>query len=112
MGTATGPSPHRTTVTLSPESLEIVERFKSASGSSTSAAVDELIKSTEVKPSRLTEVNGVLVLADSLKNRDRKIKATVEDVRRVEDEMDLEYVQRLWPGKKRPQRARRAKETK
>jgi len=111
MGTATGPSSHRTTVTLSPESLEIVERFKSASGSSTSAAVDQLIKSTEVKPSRLKEINGVLVLADALKSRDRKIKVTVEDIKRVEDEMDREYVERLWPRKKRPQRVR-GKETK
>jgi hypothetical protein len=112
MGTAIGPSSYRTTVTLSPESLEIVERFKSASGSSTSAAVDQLIKSTQVKQSRLKELNGVLVLADALKNRDRKIRITVEDIKRLEDEMDREYVERLWPRKKRPRRARRAKETK
>ena len=70
-----------------------------------------MIKSTDVKPSRLKERNGVLVLADALKSRDRKIKVTVEDIKRIEDEMDRESVERLWPRKKRPQRAR-AKGTK
>ncbi len=77
-----------------------------------SAAVDQLIKSTEVKPSRLKEMNGVLVLADAAKNRDRKIKVTPEDINRIEDEMDREYVERLWPRMKRPRRARRAREKK
>jgi hypothetical protein len=54
----------RTTIKLSPEAQEIVERFKSASGTSTSAAI--------------------------------------EDVKRAEDEMDLEYVEKLLPGKKKP----------
>ena len=48
----------RTTVTLSPESQEIVGRFKSANGTSTSAAIDQIIQRSEPKPSRLKEVNG------------------------------------------------------
>ena len=100
MRTAVSSSPRRTTVTLSPESLGIVERFKSASGISTSAAVNRIIQDSEPKPSRLIEMNGVLVLADAVKNRDKKLRVTLEDVKRAEDEMDREYLERVLPGKK------------
>jgi len=114
MGTAISSAPRRTTVTLSPESLEIVEKFKSANGASTSAAVDRLIKSTDPKPSRLKELNGVLVLSEAAKRRDRKmIQVTLDDIKRIEDEMDREYVERLWPrNKQRTGPARRARKKK
>ena len=83
----------RTTITLSPESQEIVDRFKSAIGASTSAAIDRIIQSSEPKPSRLKEVNGFLVLNVPF----RKVNVTLEDVKNAEDKMDREYVERLMP---------------
>jgi hypothetical protein len=89
----------RTTIKLSPEAQEIVERFKSASGTSTSAAIDRIIQRSEPKPSRLkTNFNGLLVLDVPF----RRVNVTLEDVKRAEDEMDLEYVEKLLPGKKKP----------
>jgi hypothetical protein len=82
----------RTTVALSPESLEIVERFKSACGVSTSAAIDQIIQRSEPKPSRLKEVNGFLVLDVPVDPKTAHF--TLEDVKRIEDEMDREYVER------------------
>lgn len=84
-------APQRTTVTLSPESREIVERFRSANGTSTSAAVDQIILRSEPRPSRLKNVNGFLVL--DLPGEKRHF--TIEDVKRAEDEIDREYVERL-----------------
>jgi hypothetical protein len=87
----------RTTITLSPEAQEIVERFKSASGTSTSAAVDQIIKRSEPRPSRLKEsANGFLVLDLPF----RRVNVTLEDVKRAEDEMDREYVEKFLPRKK------------
>jgi len=87
----------RTTITLSPEAQEIVERFKSASGASTSAAIDRIIQRSEPKPSRLKNVNGFLVLDVPF----RRVNVTLEDVKRAEDEMDREYVERLMPHRKK-----------
>lgn len=100
MGTAIGSSPRRTTVTLSPESLEIVERFKNASGASTSGAIDQLIRRTEPAPSRLKELNGFLVLDTPANRRGKKLKITLDDIKRMEDDMDREYVERLMPPKR------------
>ncbi len=93
------PTSRRTTITLSPESQQIVERFKSASGASTSAAIDRIIQRSEPKPSRLKESDiGLLVLDVPF----RQVKVTLEDVKRAEDEMDREYVEKfLRPSKKR-----------
>ena len=89
----------RTTVTLSPKAQEIVERFKSASGSSTSAAIDRIIRSSEPRPSRLKKSDiGLLVLDVPI----RRVNITLEDVKRAEDEMDREYVERTLPRKKKP----------
>jgi hypothetical protein len=30
------------------------------------------------------------------------VNVTLEDVKRAEDEMDLEYAEKLFPGKKKP----------
>jgi hypothetical protein len=91
------PASRRTTVALSPQAQEIVERFKSASGSSTSAAIDQIILRSEPSPSRLKELNGFLVLDVPF----RSVNVTLEDIKRAEDEMDREYVERLMPrGKK------------
>jgi hypothetical protein len=102
----------RTTITLSPESQEIVERFKSATGASASAAIDQIIRRSEPNPSRLKNVNGLLVL-DSPDNRP-KIHVVVEDIKRAEDELDREYVERsmrreraLVPRKKKKKSGRR-----
>lgn len=84
----------RTSVTLSPESREIVERFRSANGTSTSAAIDQIIQQSEPKPSRLKEVNGFMVLSTPPKNPEDGRYFTLEDIKRAEDEMDREYVER------------------
>ena len=52
------PAPRRTTVTLSPETLEIVESFRQATGLSMSEAVSELIERTEPRPPRIKYVDG------------------------------------------------------
>jgi hypothetical protein len=93
------PAPRRTTVTLSPETLEIVERFRSASGTSTSAAINRIIQRSEPKSSRLKNVNGFLVL--DLPTCFPTVHFTLEDIKQAEDEMDREYVERLMrPAKK------------
>jgi hypothetical protein len=92
-------APRRTTVALSPRAQEIVERFKSAIGASTSAAIDQIIQRSEPKPSRLKEVNGFLVL-DLPAKRDA-VHFTLEDLKQAEDEMDREYIARLMPLKKK-----------
>ena len=91
-------APRRTTVSLSARAQEIVERFKSASGASTSAAIDQIIQRSEPKPSRLKEVNGFLVL-DLPAKRDA-VHFTLEDVKQAEDEMDREYMERFMPHNK------------
>jgi hypothetical protein len=97
----------RTTITLSPESQEIVERFKSASGTSTSAAIDRIIQRSEPKPSRLKEVNGFLVLDVPAKHP--PVHFTVEDLKQLEDDMDREYLERFMPRKKKPTPSRNVK---
>jgi hypothetical protein len=92
-------APRRTTVALSPRAQEIVERFKSASGASTSAAIDQIIQRSEPKPSRLKEVNGFLVL--DLPAKDDAVHFTLEDLKQAEDEMDREYIERFMPLKKK-----------
>jgi hypothetical protein len=87
---------HRTTVTLSPESQEIVERFKSATGTSASAAIDQIIRRSEPKPSRLKNVNGFLVLDIPAGNQ----HFTIEDVKQAEDDLDREYVERMYSQRK------------
>jgi hypothetical protein len=86
-------APHRTTVTLSPESLEIVDRFKTATGTSASDAIDQIIRRSEPRPSRLKNVNGFLVL--DLPDDRPKVHVTIEDIKRAEDEMDSQYVEQF-----------------
>jgi hypothetical protein len=89
----------RTTVALSPRAQEIVERFKSASGSSTSAAIDQIIQRSEPTPSRLKVSDlGLLVLDVPY----RHVNVTLEDVKRAEDDMDREYVESLMRRKEEP----------
>ncbi|MGD0789772.1 MAG: hypothetical protein ABR898_17495 [Terracidiphilus sp.] len=52
------PAARRTTVTLSPETLEIVERFQQATGLSMSEAVSELIERTEPRPPKVKYEDG------------------------------------------------------
>lgn len=93
------PAPRRTTVTLSPETLEIVERFRSASGTSASAAINRIIQRSEPKPSRLKNVNGFLVL--DVPGDRQTVHFTLEDLKQAEDEMDREYIEKfLRPAKK------------
>lgn len=89
-------APHsiRTTVTLSPESQQIVERFRSANGTSTSAAIDQIIQRSEPRPPRLKEVNGFMVLSTPPEHAEDGHYFTLEDIKRAEDEMDREYVER------------------
>jgi hypothetical protein len=88
----------RTTITLSRAAQEIVERFRSATGTSTSAAIDRIIQQSEPKPSRLKNVDGFLVLDVPF----RRLNVTLEDVKRAEDEMDREYIERFMGRKSRP----------
>jgi hypothetical protein len=85
-----------------------VERFRSASGTSTSAAIDRIIQRSEPKPSRLIEnINGFLVLDVPA---DRKaVHFTLEDIKQAEDEMDKEMVELLLPPNRK--RAFRVKNT-
>lgn len=93
-------APRRTTITLSPEAQEIVERFRSASGTSTSAAIDRIIQRSEPKPSRLKKnFNGFLVL--DVPPDHQAVHFTLEDIKQAEDEMDREYVERLIPRNKK-----------
>lgn len=48
----------RTTVTLSPEAADIVERMMGSTGLSLSEAVSELIERTEPRPPRIKIVDG------------------------------------------------------
>jgi hypothetical protein len=90
-------APRRTTVALSPRAQEIVERFRSASGSSTSAAIDQIIQRSEPMPSRLKMSDiGLLVLDVPF----RHVNVTLEDVKRAEDAMDRESIERLMLRKK------------
>lgn len=94
------PAPRRTTITLSPETLEIVERFKSASGTSTSAAIDRIIRASEPKPSRL-KVSDIGLLVMDVPAREG-LHFTLEDIKKAEDEMDREYVERSMQQRRQP----------
>jgi len=94
------PAPRRTTITLSPETLEIVERFKSASGTSTSAAIDRIIRASEPKPSRL-KVSDIGLLVMDVPAREG-LHFTLEDIKQAEDDADREYVARLMQQKIQP----------
>jgi hypothetical protein len=58
-----GPVSNRTTVALSSEAAEIVERFREATGLSISEAISELIERSEPRPPRIKYVDG-LPMAD------------------------------------------------
>jgi hypothetical protein len=81
---------HRTSVNLTPEAVEIVQRYKDAKGISVSAAVNQLIQRSEPKPSRLKSVDGFLVLDIPYSGK----PITLEDVKQAEDEMELESFER------------------
>ena len=72
----------RATVSLSADSSEIVERFKAATGMSTSRAIEELIRRSEPRKPRIKMVNGLAVFDFPVKGG----KITTEDIRRLEDE--------------------------
>lgn len=80
----------RTSVNLTPEAVEIVQRYKNANGISVSAAVNQLILRSEPKPSYLKEVNGLLVLDIPYSGK----PITLEDVKQAEDDMDREMYER------------------
>ena len=91
----------RTTITLSPESQQIVERFKSASGTSTSAAIDRIIQQSDPKPSRLKVSDLGLLVLDLPEDREI-VHFTIEDIKQEEDDMDHEYVERLMQRSRTP----------
>ena len=76
------PEPRRTTVSLSGNALEIVERFQQATGLSLSEAISELIERTEPKPPRIKWVDGLPMADIPLKGK----WITTEDVLRAEAE--------------------------
>jgi len=73
---------YRTTVTLSPEALEIVERFKVASGISTSGAIEALILRSEPRKPRIKMMNGLAVFDVELEDG----PLTVEKILELEDQ--------------------------
>src|ERR1035437_4550427 len=75
-------APRRTTVALSVRAQEIVERFKSASGASTSAAIDQIIQRSEPKPSRL-KVSDIGLLVLDVPAREG-LHFTLEDIKQAE----------------------------
>lgn len=91
----------RTTITLSPESQQIVEHFKSATGTSTSAAIDRIIQQSDPRPSRLKVSELGLLVLDLPEDRET-VHFTIEDLKQAEDDMDREYVERLMPRPRTP----------
>ncbi len=77
------PSPRRTTITLSPETLQIVERFQKATGTSMSEAVSELIERTEPRPPKIKYVDGFPTADVPLTGK----RITTEDVLRAQAEL-------------------------
>ena len=77
------PALHRTTVSLSSDALEIVERFKDATGLSMSEAVSELIERTEPRPPRIRYVDGFPTADISMDGK----WITTEDVLRAQEEL-------------------------
>lgn len=75
-------APRRTTVTLSPAAVEIVERMMGAAGLSLSEAVSELIERTEPRPPRIKYVDGFPTADVPLTGK----RITTEDVLRAEAE--------------------------
>jgi len=55
------PVSRRTTISLSAESVEIVERFRRAAGLSMSEAISELIERFDEQPARIKWVDGLPV---------------------------------------------------
>jgi len=76
------PVSRRTTVTLSPETMEIVERFQQATGLSMSEAISEIIERSEPRPPRIRLEDG-FPTAD-IKKEGKWI--TTEDILRAENE--------------------------
>ena len=72
----------RATVSLSADSSEIVERFKAATGMSTSRAIEELILRSEPRKPRIKMMNGLAVFDVELKNG----TITTEEIRELEDQ--------------------------
>jgi hypothetical protein len=72
----------RATVSLSADSSEIVERFKAATGMSTSRAIEELIRRSEPRKPRIKMMNGLAVFDVELKNG----TITTEEIREFEDQ--------------------------
>jgi hypothetical protein len=93
-------APRRTTVALSPRAQEIVERFRSASGASTSAAIDQIIQRSEPKPSRL-KVSDIGLLVLDVPAREG-LHFTLEEIKQAEDDMDRDYVERLMRQSRQP----------
>jgi hypothetical protein len=75
--------PRRTTVTLSAETVEIVERYRQATGLSMSDAISAIIERSEPKPPRIRYVDG-LPIADIPMNGKR---ITNEDILRAQGEL-------------------------
>ena len=71
----------RATVSLSTDSAAIVERFKAATGLSTSRAIEELIRRSEPRKPRIKMVNGLAVFDVELEGG----TITTEDIRKLED---------------------------
>jgi hypothetical protein len=72
----------RATVSLSAHSSEIVERFKSATGMSTSRAIEELILRSEPREPRIKRMNGRAVIDLPIE----KGSITTEQILQLEDE--------------------------
>jgi hypothetical protein len=96
----------RTTVSLSPGAAQIVIQFVAAANISLSQAVSNLIERTEPAPSRLKNVNGFLVLSDPPKAKKALVSLTVEDIKRMDDRTDREYLGRFGAPRENTRRNR------
>ena len=72
----------RATVSLSAHSSEIVERFKAATGMSTSRAIVELILRSEPRAPQIKMMDGLAVFDFPVKGG----RITLEEIRRLEEE--------------------------
>jgi hypothetical protein len=76
------PAPRRTTVALSPEAVEIVERFQQATGLSLSESISEIIERSEPRPPRIKYVDGIPMADIPMDGK----WITTEDIIRAENE--------------------------
>src|ERR1700722_16478245 len=80
---AKAPAPRRTTIALTPQAIEIVQRFQQATGLSLSESISELIERSEPRPPRIKYVDGIPMADIPMDGK----WVTTEDVLRAQAEL-------------------------